>query len=116
MAQQTGRVTIKLDGTPLRSKPGASMQMGGINRDHDMTDQGETLFKEKYVNGMMKCVMPHLTDTDVEKIRNFKNGTCQYTTDTNVTFTMAKASYSSSGELQNGELEVTFMGAPIQQG
>jgi hypothetical protein len=114
--QQTGRVTLKIDGTPLRSKPGASMQIGGITRKGSMTDQAETLYQEEYVNGQMKCTIPHLNDTDVEKIRDFKNGTVQFVTDTNVTFTMAKAFYASSGELQNGELEVTFMGAPCTQG
>lgn len=116
MAQQTGRVTIKLDGEPLRSKPGASMKVGGIERKYSMTDQGETLYQEEYTNGEMQCTIPHLTDLDVDKIRDFKDGTCQYVTDTGATFTMAKAGYAQSGDLKNGELEVTFKGAPCKGG
>jgi len=116
MPTQTGRVTIKLDGEPLRSKPGASMKLGGLERKFSMTDQGETLHQEEWVNGEMKCTMPHLSDTDVDKIRDFVNGTVQFVTDTGKTFTMAKAGYASSGELQNGELEVTFKGAPVKPG
>jgi hypothetical protein len=116
MSQQTGRVTIKLDGEPLRSKPGAKMQLGGVQRKYSVTDQGETIFQEELVPAEMSCTMPHLSDTDVERIRDFKNGTCQYVTDTGVTYTMAKAGYAKSGDLSNGELDVTFQGAPVKGG
>lgn len=114
MGQQTGRVTVKIDGDTLRSKAGASMQKGGIKRPAESTDQGETIYKENVVPGVIKCTMVHMSDTDLDAISKFKGGTVQYITDTNVTYTMANAVCSDVGDLSNGEVEVTFSGDAVK--
>lgn len=114
MSQATGRITIKLDGESLRSKSGASIQTGGIQRKPEMTDQGEVYYQESFVPAQVKCTMPHMTDTNLSKLRAFKNGTLSVVTDTGVTFTIAKAFSAEVGELQNGEVDVTFNGQPVK--
>lgn len=113
--QATGRVTIKLDSDQLRSKAGASIQIGGIQRDFDVTDQLESFFKEKGQVAMIKATIVHMSDTDLIKLRDWKNGTAFFTTDTGHVYTIANAAYATSGDLANGELEVTIMGDPAQQ-
>lgn len=114
MSQQTGRVTIKLDGEALRSKPGASLQTGGIQRTGDMTDQGEFYYQEKYIPSTIKCTMPHFIDTDLPKLRAWKNGTATFVSDTGASFTVAKACVTELGDLSNGEVDVTIMGNPVR--
>jgi hypothetical protein len=113
--QATGRVTIKLDSEQLRSKPGASIQIGGIQRDFDVTDQLESYFKEKGSVAVIKCTIVHASDTDIIKLRDFLNGTAFFTTDTNHCYTIANAALATMGDLANGEVEVTIMGDPAQQ-
>lgn len=115
MAQQTGKVTVKWDGDQLRSKPGATAQMGGIRRPGEMSDQGEFVYKETLIPGMIKCTIIHCSDTDLVALRNFKNGTVQYETDTGKMLTMANAVTSEIGDLSNGEVEVTFMGDALKE-
>lgn len=112
MAQASGMATIVLDSDTLRSKAGASFQPGGINREYDMTDQLESYYREKPVPAMIKCTMVHMTDTDLIKLRNWKDGTAYFRTDTGVLYTVPKAGTASIGDLSNGEVEVTIMGDP----
>lgn len=114
MATATSRATVVVDNKTLRSKAGASMQMGGVTRKPAMTDQLEVYNTEEVIPGQIKCVMPHMADTDLPALRNFKNGTVHYTTNTGKVYTMANAFFVSMGDLQNGEVEVTFAGDPIK--
>jgi hypothetical protein len=110
--QQTGRVTVKADGDTMRSKPGASIDIGGEEREGGMTDQKVFYFKEKLNPAMVKCTLIHCSDTDVKKLRSLKNIEVQYETDTGVVLTVANAVTAKIGELANGEVDVTFTGSP----
>jgi hypothetical protein len=79
-----------------------------------MTDQGEVYYQENYIPAQIKCTMPHMKDTDLGKLRAWKNGTASFVTDTGVTFTVAKAFTAEVGELQNGEVDVTINGQPVR--
>jgi hypothetical protein len=114
MGQQTSKVTVKIDGDQLSSKPGATAQMGGVRRPGEMTDQNVFVYKENIIPGMIKCTLVHVAETDLPAIRNFKDGTVVYETDSNVIYTMANAVCSEIGDLSNGEVEVTFMGDPLK--
>lgn len=112
MSQATGRVTIKIGSEALRSKAGASINVGGINRDFDVTDQLESYYREKGTVATIKATMPHFADTDLLKLRNMKNFTAFFETDTGHLYTVAKAAVANVGDLANGEVEVTIMGDP----
>jgi hypothetical protein len=112
--QQTGRVTVKVNGEPHRTKPGASVQIGGTKRTGFMTDQGVFVYKEELVPGMVKATVVHCSDTDVKAIRDNKDVTVQYITDTGAILTMGNAVYSESGDLANGEIDVTWIGDPLK--
>lgn len=114
MSQQTGRVTIKLGSESLRSKPGAVIQIGGVTREYAMTDQGESYYKENMVCASIRATMPHFADTDLIKLRNWKNGVAFFETDSGVLYTVPKAGTANVGDLTNGEVEITIMGDPAQ--
>ncbi len=115
MARQTGRVTVSVDGSKLQSKAGASMQPGGETRtENDMTDQGTFYYKEMLKPGMVKATLIHMSDTDLKTLRETTDATVQYETDTGLVYTLPNAVLTEFGDLANGEIEVTFMGSPMQ--
>jgi hypothetical protein len=112
MSQQaTGRVTVKLNNEALRSKPGASIQLGGITRTGDVTDQGEFYYSEKNNKAVIKATMPHMSDTDLVALRKFRDGTAQFKTDSGRMYTVANACVADIGDLSNGEVEITIEGS-----
>jgi Phage tail tube protein len=115
MSQQTGKVTVKVSGSSLRSKEGASIQLGGIDRDGDMTDQGEFYFKEKYAKSEVKATLIHCSDSDLVKLRKAKNIPLTFACDSGTVYTVAGAVVATIGELKSGEVEVTFMGPPASE-
>jgi len=114
--QQTGKVTVKVNGSSLRSKTGSgSMIPGGLTReDNSMTDQGVFMYKEKYEPGEIKCVVMHCADTDVRGMQDSKEVTVSFEADTGAVYTMANAVCTKVGETKDGEVEVTFRGDPIK--
>jgi hypothetical protein len=114
MAQQTGRVTVKADSVSFMSKAGASIDVGGVNRVGSMTDQGVFIYREENVPSLTKCTIPHMSDTDLLAIRDLKNFTLEFTTDSGVTYTVAGAVITKPPELANGECPLEFMGPPAK--
>lgn len=112
--RKTGRVTVKFDGESIRSKPGASLQIGGVQRDGEMSDQGKFFYSERDVPSEVKCTLIHVADTDLDAIRRFRDGVVTFECDTGITYTVPNAATMELGELANGEVEVTFMGDPAE--
>jgi hypothetical protein len=110
MAQQTGRVSVVLDGEIIRSKPGASFQPGGMTRAYDLTDQNTLYFRETFVPAKVSATMVHMSDTDLAKLQKFVGGTLQFKTDTGVVYNVTDAGMVSFGELKDGEISVEFAG------
>lgn len=115
MADQTGRVTVTVDTVgALRSKPGASCDMGGLVSEGGMTDQGLFYAKESYQFCTIECVLVHMSDTDLHALKKAKNVTVKYETDTGVTYTTALGRVANSLKLENGEVPVTIIGPPAK--
>ena len=108
--QQTGRVTIKRDGSAFRSKPGAKIDPGGVKRTPEKTDQGVTMYKEENVPPMVECTIMHTSDLDILDLSNAKDWTLTFQTDTGVTYTIANAFTVEPVSMQNGECPVKFSG------
>ncbi len=115
MAQKTGRVFIKLGADPLRSKAGARLQIGGVQREMDIADDGTVFYMERIVPSQIVCTLIHVAETDLEALRAFRDGTIEFRCDTGRIYTVADAAFLSAGDLTNGEIEVTFGGAPAVQ-
>lgn len=111
--KSTGRVKVKMNGDVLRSKPGASIQIGGVKRTPVPNDQGTVDYKEETVPAQVKCTLVHVGKTDLPALLKFDDGTVQYETDTGLTYTVPNAFVEELGELKDGEVEITFGGDPI---
>lgn len=115
MAKKTGRVTIKLDGAPLVSKPGASLQIGGVQREPDTSDQGQVFYKETIVHAMVNATMIHTSETDLLALRDFAGGTLNFECDTGVVYVIDGAFTTELGDLSNGEVDISLAGLPAEQ-
>lgn len=113
--QKTGRVFIKLGADQLQSKPGARLQIGGTTREADMTDAGDVFFVESLVPSEIVCTLIHTAATDLEALRAARDIQIEFRCDTGRVYTVANGFYRSNGGLANGEVEVTFGGAPAVQ-
>jgi hypothetical protein len=117
MSQQTSRVTVKMDGDTIRSKAGSSsIKFGGATveeSDVTSTDQGLTVWKEKFMPGMISTTLVHLADSDLLALLAKREITVTYETNTGVTYTMANAVALQPGELKDGECDVTFAGDAV---
>lgn len=114
--QQTGKVTVKVDGDSIRSKAGtSSVKPGGLYRtDNEMTDQGTFVYKEKWIPSEVKTTLIHVADSDIVKILKTKDATVTWEPDVGKKFTIANAVCTEIGELKDGEVEITFMGDPAK--
>ncbi len=113
--QVSGRATIKLDSDSLRTKPGSTLQIGGITREFDTTDQLQAYFRERGSVAVIKGTIIHASDTELVALRDWKNGTATFETDTGRVYTVANAAVANVGELSGGEVEVTIMGDPAEE-
>lgn len=110
MSQATGRVTIKLDGDPIRSRAGASLQIGGTIREDLTTDQGSIFYREDTSPAMIVATVVHLADTDIQTLRSLRDFNCTYETDTGTAWSINNAFVTEVGELSNGEFQLTIKG------
>lgn len=115
MAQKTGRVKIKLDGATLRSKAGASLQIGGTRREADTDDQGRVYYREMDTPATVSCTLIHTSDTDLIALRDFKDGTINFECDTGTVYTIGGAFMTELGELSNGEVDFNGAGQAAEQ-
>lgn len=115
MARKSGRVTVKVNGDVLTSKPGASLQMGGKRRAFEMSDQGTPHHQETLVPAEVKATLIHVATSDVPALRDFVDGTVTFEDDIGVVYVVRGAGTMEIGPLANGEVEVTFGGAPAER-
>ena len=106
--QVTGRVFVQLDGLRLRSKEGASLDTGGVERDPVNGDDGVHGFMEKTAVPAVECTISHMADTDVTALNKTTNATLHFTTDTGVNFILSGAWLVKPCKLSKGEIPLTF--------
>lgn len=115
--QQSCRVTVKVDGDAFRSKANSSsVTFGGLTvqeNDVTSTDQGVTVYKQRYMPSIIKTTLIHVAKTDIIKIVASFDKTVTFELDTGDVFTMANAVALQPGPLQDGECEISFSGDAV---
>lgn len=114
--QIAGKVFLTLNGQRLRSKEGASLETGGIERDAAISDSGVDGFMEKIVAPKVDCKV-HLTyDIRLADLQGFKEGTLVFETDTGRTFTLINAWCAKPPKLEKGEVSLEFSATECLEG
>ena len=107
MAQVTGRVFISLGGQRIRSKEGASLETGGVEREAVMSDAGVDGHTEKSVPPKLECKISHTANTKLADLHAYK-GTIVFETDTGRIFTLNDAWSAKPPKLEKGEVSLEF--------
>lgn len=116
MAQVTGRIFISIKGQRIRSKEGASLDIGGVKREAALSDAGVDGFTEAVAAPTVSCEVNHTADTSIDDFRNFKDGTLLFETDTGKVYTVSNAWCSNPPKLSKGSLTLEFSGTYCTEG
>lgn len=114
--QLTGRVFITLNGQRIRSKDGASLDIGGVSREAAMSDSGVDGFTETTAPPQVECKVNHSADMALKDFQDFKDGTLVFETDTGKVFTIRSAWSAKPPRLVKGEVDLTFQGVECLEG
>lgn len=107
MTQLAGKVFISINGKRLRSKEGASLETGGIEREAVVSDSGVDGFTEKHVAPKVDCKISLTNDIKLKEVQAF-TGTLIFETDTGRVFTLTDAWNSKPPKLEKGEVTLEF--------
>ena len=116
MTQVTGRVFISLSGQRIRSKEGASLETGGIDREAAISDAGVDGYTEKVTAPKVDCKINHTDATSLTDIQAFADETLTFETDTGRIYTLRNAWCSKPPKLEKGEVTLEFMGVECIEG
>lgn len=116
MSHITGKVFITINGKRLRSKEGAKLNTGGIEREAAMSDSGVDGYTEKQTVPQVDCAINHTPDISLQEIQNFKDGTLTFETDSGAIWTLKDAWCAKPPEITKGEVSLVFQGAECLEG
>lgn len=116
MSHITGKVFITINGKRLRSKEGAKLNTGGIEREAAMSDSGVDGYTEKHAVPQVDCAINHTPDISLKEIQNFKDGTLTFETDSGAIWTLKDAWCAKPPEITKGEVSLVFQGTECLEG
>ena len=108
MTQVTGRVFIALNGQRIRSKEGATLDTGGFKRDAQMSDAGVDGFSEAVAVPSVECKINDTAEVKLDDLKNFKDGTLVFETDTGKTYTLNNAWIAEPPKMTKGEWSLKY--------
>jgi hypothetical protein len=107
MSKVSGRVFISLGGQRIRSKEGASLETGGVEREAAVSDAGVDGPTEKTVAPKLDCKINHTDKTRLTDLHAFK-GTITFETDSGRVYTLIDAWSAKPPKLEKGEVSLEF--------
>lgn len=107
MAQVTGIVYLHVNGKLLRSKEGAKLNTGGVERT---AQAGHKLYgySEKFVPAQVEATLAHTADTDIEELNSMVAATVTFECDSGVSYLVANAFTTKPVELTGGDGDLTL--------
>lgn len=103
----TGRVFISLAGQRIRSKEGASLDIGGEEKEPVISDSGVDGASSKITAPKVDCKISHTEKTKLKELHAF-TGTLTFETDTGRVYTLVDAWCAKPPKLEKGEVSLEF--------
>ena len=91
MPQVTGRVFISVGGRRLRSKPGATLDIGGVSRAPVTSDSGVDSYTESTAAPAVNCTISHMSGVSLADLASIRDETMRFQTDTGIGYTIRGA-------------------------
>lgn len=115
MSQVRGTVNVKVDGVLTRSKPGATLDLGGTERATVIAGK-RVHFAEKVAPSMCSFTLAHAAGDDLIGLQNKIDSTLEFETDIGQTYVITGAwatkPFVLSGE--EGDVACEFAGPPAE--
>lgn len=108
MTQIAGKVFLTINGQRLRSKEGASLETGGVEREAVVSDSGVDGFTEKITAPKVEAKISLTADIKLADLQAFKDGTLVFETDTGRVYTLINAWNAKPPKLEKGEVSLEF--------
>lgn len=115
MGQLTGRAFVVVGGRRLKSKEGAKLGMGNLERTADLGDQGVLGYVEKPSVPYVECTIRHDADTSLTELANLVDVTVSFDTDTGRSFVLRNAWNAKPIEMDKGEVALRFEGMSCEE-
>lgn len=113
----TGICKIKIDGALVRTKEGATIQMGGYTRTPQYGDGVLIGYTEAPMAAVVTATLQHASDTDIDAINNGVDVSIIFDCDSGPQF-LVRSAFRSSDPVEltggDGELTVEFSGQPAE--
>lgn len=106
--QIAGKVFLTVNGQRLRSKEGAKLEMGGVEREAVISDSGVDGFMEKITAPKVDCKISLTPDIRLADLQAFKDGTLVFETDTGRVYTLTGAWNAKPPSLEKGEVSLEY--------
>ncbi|WP_304308066.1 phage tail tube protein [Pseudacidovorax intermedius] len=116
MTQLTGRVFITINGQRMRSKDGASLDIGGVSRAAGMSDSGVDGYVETTAAPKVDFAINHSATISLTDIHDMTDATLVFETDSGVVFTIREAFSTTPPKLSKGDVQCSFEGVECIEG
>jgi hypothetical protein len=115
MTQYIGRVTVRLNGETWESKPGAQIDLGGIERQSQVTDQ-DMGFTETPKPSRIEAEFAVKRGLTLDPLQSLTDATAVFEADTGQRWIIKDAYRSDTLVVTgNGGAKVVIMGKPAQE-
>lgn len=106
-----GRATISFNGKRLRSKPGATLNLGGTSRAPEPLDDGTVGFAESTAAPELSCTVPLTADLSVQELRDLSGANVVFESDTGVSWVIRDA-FTVDTVSVGADVALKFSGQP----
>jgi hypothetical protein len=112
----TGRAVITVDGVRLESRPGATLDPGGVSRSTVVGDSGVHGFQEAVRPATVQCTVSHKADVSLAKINGITSASVLFETDSGKAFLLSNAWTDGASTLgSTGEVPINFTAAKCEE-
>lgn len=109
-----GRATITYNGKRLRSKEGATLNLGGTSRTAEPLDTGEVGYYETTVAPELSCTVPLTADLAVQELRDMTDANVVFESDTGKSWVIREA-FTLNTVSVGRDVTLTFSGQPAEE-
>lgn len=109
-----GRATITYNGKRLRSKPGATLNLGGTSRTPDPLDDGSVGYAESTAAPSLSCTVPLTADLSVQELRDLTGANVVFESDTGKSWVIRDA-FTVDTVSVGADVTLNFSGQPAEE-
>lgn len=110
MGQLTGRVTIRIDGQELKSKDGAKLDIGGVNRETQKGGGRIHGYTEEDMQPAVEFKIAHDKNISLKWLAGLTGATVMFETDTGASFIMRDSYTTEPPSLTGNDVDVKMEG------